>query len=1020
VSVSVVIFLKRNPDLIRSRNSLQARFRVRSLLLAAAAAGLSGSAAAQDSVDVTFTYRTVNRPSVVYLAGEFNRWADNSAGRITSPAAAMSYEAADDAWEKTVRLRLGGPDPLPDPGRSVPGAYQYKFNENGSADGWKTDPLNPRQNPNDMGNSLVFPDDPTLFRLLPNMLSGVGHEGRPEISVYVFPAVGSAVDTAGIRLRLDGTEFSGLGSGYDPGRRRLRFTPPLPLRNGEHRVRVSVPRPGGGIAADSAQFRVQWGTVRFLTIDDTNCLRAVKSVEGVTEDASIASVVLHRNADSTVAPVSGSRFSRNLELAEGENRIWAAAVDGSGVRRVSDTLTIVRRVDHAPRPVLLETLIPGGMLLTARGNDPDGDRVRFVWGAPSGVPVRSAFGDSTAEIRPAGEAGECSVEVSALDPDGNNGRCRALFRILPGGAFEPYGVSSNPRWVRDAVVYEIYLPAFTPEGTLAAAEAKLPWIKELGANTVWLMPVYDNGETVNETNAGYNVVDFRRVHPQFGTNADLESFFSAAHGLGLKVILDSTPNHVSENHPWVAEAARYGEYANSRPIVEERILGDARGMGQSAVVRDGDTLYVRYDGWALANLNYQSPETRFEMVGMYKWWLERGADGFRMDVYWGPQNRYGSAAWWKPFRDEIKRVRPEAFILGETDGTGSGTESNYADGGGACDAAYDWNFYNRVRQTLSGGSLDDLDDRVRNFSPDTRVNYYTGPNARYFRFLENHDEQRIAGQFAAGPNRAAAALLLTAPGIPMVYAGQEVGETSRRGLIRWDRPDGAGLSDWYRRLCAVRRTFPCFRSDDMRRVPSGANRVYAFLRPDTEACAVVAIQFAAVPAEVNLSIDPSWIRVHGKSLEPGRTYVASDLIADTDTPVTADGLASYPIRLPAYGCAVLVFSDAPLRVSERTAPDPAGPVSIVALSAFPNPFNGETAIRAGLHGGRDGDSVSFTVYDLLGNRIRRLSDAKAVDGQGVAAWDGRDDRGFPAASGVYLCRVKAAGETGTVKMTLIR
>ena len=85
---------------------------------------LSGMAFSQtDSVDVTFTYHSDNAPSAVYLPGEFNGWT------INSPKSAMDYVPESDSWVKTVRLHVGGPNPLPDPAHGIPGAYQYKFNE---------------------------------------------------------------------------------------------------------------------------------------------------------------------------------------------------------------------------------------------------------------------------------------------------------------------------------------------------------------------------------------------------------------------------------------------------------------------------------------------------------------------------------------------------------------------------------------------------------------------------------------------------------------------------------------------------------------------------------------------------------------------------------------------------------------------------------------------------------------------------------------------------------------------------
>jgi glycosidase len=964
----------------------------------------------------------VNHPAVVYLAGEFNQWARNQAGRISDPSAAMAYDSPTGQWSKTVRLRVGGPDPLPDPGRSVAGAYQYKFNENGSADGWKPDPLNPRRNSGDMNNSLVFPRAPTLLYLFPNPLTGPVTTRFPEISVCIFPPAGLEVDTAGIRIFIDGgLQTPGGSASYGLTDHRFRLVPAEALINGPHRLRVIARCIGGTAVEDSTEFTVQAGEVRLLTRSDPRFLHPEKRIDGIVEGAGITAAVLYRNSDSIRVSVSGGRFSEVLRLSEGDNRILAAVTDSSGSRRVSDPITVRYRIDHAPKPVIVQSLTGKGLRLTARGNDPDGEAVSYAWSraeSSSGA-ISPAIRDSIAEFSGPPGQGEFYVDVTARDPSGNTGSAGTFFTVLPGGVFRTEDARSNPAWVRDAVVYEIFLPAFTSEGTLAAAGERLPLIRALGASVIWLMPPYDNGEAINELNAGYNIVDFYKIHPQLGDSSDFQSFVNTAHRLGLRVILDSTPNHVSENHPWVREVAAYRDYAVARPIVENGILGDSRGLGQSPSAKDGYPVYVHYDGWTLANLNYRSPETRLEMLDMFKWWIEkRGVDGFRMDVYWGPKNRYGTDAWWRPFRDEIKRVKPGAFILGETDGTGAGTESDYADGGGACDAAYDWNFYAEIKRALDGGSLDDLDNRVRNFSPDARYNFYTGPNARYFRFLENHDETRISELYPAEKTKAAAAILLTAPGIPMIYAGQEAGETSRRGKIQWNRPGSGGFSDWYRRLLSVRNGFAAFRTDDIRRIPAETPGVYAFLRPDTGLCAVSVVNLSPRSGSVKLRINADWIRLRGAPLETGIVYTVSDVLNDTAYAVRKDGLDGFSLPLRPYGAAVLLLSDARIRPPDSNSSGT--PSGASKLRSYPNPFQARTTFLFDVHGNSRLDTASLAVFDLLGNRVRSLLHAPEEEGSIRVDWDGKDDRGIPAASGVYVCRLRLGNDAQSIKVTRLK
>ena len=843
-----------------------------------------------DSVDVTFYYTPGSNPSIVYLAGEFNNWANNQSGRITDPRFAMTLDAATGRWTKTVRLRVGGPDPLPNPGGSILGTYQYKFNENGEAGGWTHDPLNPRQNPLDYNNSYLYIQDPTIHYLLPNSASGLLRTRFPEISAYLFPAVGNEVIASSITVIADETEYTDLKSGYDSETDRFAFILPDPLSSGTHSMKLFATSTSGETTVDSTTFTVQADFVQWLTQSNSNYPRETITLDCVVEDTTIATASLfHDGIESTVSVVDGL-FSEGVTLQEGDNYFQASVLDSNGMTKTSDFLNITYVVDHAPRPTIQIHREGDEIVLTAIGNDPDDDLLTFHWQSddelnpePLGIDEE---GKNSLIPLPA-TVGEYYIDLTTDDPDGNRGIARGTFSVVSPDSVDVGTVNSNPEWVRDAVVYEIFVPAFTPEGTLQAAKDRLGWIKSLGASIVWLMPIYQNGETINEMNAGYNITDFYTIHPQLGTMADFEAFVEEAHGLGLRVILDSTPNHVSEYHTWVENVRLFQEYSNYRPLIEKRLLGDDRGMGQSIRTMNGYTLFVYYDGWGLANLNYENIETVDYMMEMCKWWvLEKKIDGYRMDVYWGLQNRYGADAWWRPFREEIKRMRPDVFILGETDGTGPGSEINYADGGGASDAAYDWSFYGQIKSTLNNGSINALDSRVRNYSPNLRYNYYTGEHSHYLRFLENHDESRIASLYTTEQTKAAAALLFTIPGIPMIYAGQEVCETNRRGRINWDRAEGQELFNYYQRLIHIRSAFETFRSPYIKRINTNHSRIYAYLRPFTDQNGIVAVSFSGNTNSVTLSIQPSDLWLTTDSLQTGVTYYLNDVLNDTSYAVT--------------------------------------------------------------------------------------------------------------------------------------
>jgi len=977
-----------------------------------------------DSVDVTFFYKPSGNPSVVYLAGEFNNWANNQTGQITDHRFAMSFDEATGCWVKTVRLRVGGPSPLPWSG-SIPGAYQYKFNENGSSSGWIPDPLNPRQNPLDHNNSYLFINNPTIHYLLPNSVSGLVRTSLPEISAYIYPSISTSVDTATISLVLDEKEHHGIGSCYDPVTKYFHFVLSNPLSSGTHTLKLSVQSSSGTWGADSTSFIVQAGFVQLLTRSNPHYLRPTKTIEGTVEDTTITTAKLFHNSDSTMISVLDGRFSETVNLVEGNNIVWVSVTDPAGVTRTSNPITITYMVDHAPKPQIQIAVMGKNVVLTANGHDPDGDSLNFVWKSddaqnpePLGIDIQAP----SVSVPIPQMTGEYYVDLVAVDPDSNTGIARSYFAVDTVGNVDIPTVNSNPQWVRDAVVYEIFVPSFTLEGTLQAAKARLPWIKALGANVIWLMPIYENGETINELNAGYNLTNFYEIHPQLGTMADFDAFVHEAHAMGLRVILDTTPNHVSTNHYWIDDIKLFRDYSIYRPFIETRILGNNRGMGQYTKTVDGYTLYVYYGNWSLANLNYSNIETIDYMLKMYKWWvLEKHIDGYRMDVYWGPQNRYGKAAWWRPFREEIKRVRPDVFILGETDGTGPGSENNYADRGGASDAAYDWNFYSQIKATLSGGNLVGLDNRVRNYSPILDYNFYTGPNAHYLRFLENHDEERIAKLFSIDKTKAGVALLMTIPGIPLIYAGQEVGETSRRGKINWNRTGAQSLFKYYQRLVRIRNSYETFRSPEIKRIATNQSRVYSYLRPYMDQNGIVAVNFSGNTAVTTLSIKPGDLRVSTDSLLTGKVYYLNDVLNDTSYTVTKSTIDSFQVNLPSWGSSVFILSDTLINFVTKIATLPVenSPKRFTLFQNYPNPFNSVTTIHY-IVGGEGYIHTTLKVYNTLGKEIRVLIDKSQKAGFYSVLWDGKDQKGNEVTSGLYFYQLRTKNFVQTRKMTILK
>lgn len=210
------------------------------------------------------------------------------------------------------------------------------------------------------------------------------------------------------------------------------------------------------------------------------------------------------------------------------------------------------------------------------------------------------------------------------------------------------------------MVYQVYPRSFADSdgdgiGDLPGITARLPHIADLGADAVWLSPFYVSPMA----DAGYDVADYRDVDPLFGTLADADRLIASAHELGLRVIIDLVPNHTSDEHPWFAAAlaAGPGSPERARYLFRDGAPGDRPPNGWRSVF--GGPAWAQVAGvdgepgqWYLTlfdagqpDLDWTNPEVRAEFEAILRWWLDRGVDGFRVDVAHGLVKADGLPEW---------------------------------------------------------------------------------------------------------------------------------------------------------------------------------------------------------------------------------------------------------------------------------------------------------------------------------------------------------------------------------------
>ena len=431
--------------------------------------------------------------------------------------------------------------------------------------------------------------------------------------------------------------------------------------------------------------------------------------------------------------------------------------------------------------------------------------------------------------------------------------------LIAAGLGLTLGPAPDTSWVARSVLYEVFVQDFSPAGTLRGVTAGLDRIQAVGANVVWLMPIYPIGVVNRKGSLGspYAARDYRAINPAYGTAEDLRTLVKEVHARGMKLILDWVPNHTAPDHPWVKEHPDF-YFKNDK--------------GEPSVPRDPDGKLT--DWTDVVQLDYGNPKVRQEMIATMRWWLEEfGIDGYRVDVAGFLPN-----AFWREAVPAIRAsVSRPILLLAEWDDL----ELHRI----GFDLTYGWDSYKRLKavwqgKPASGFVKAELEDLKRMPKGGARM-----------RFTTNHDETAWDAppvKIFRGAAGARAAFVATAllPGRPLIYNGQEVESAQQLGLFEpepvvWAQPDAEAATRFYRRVLQLASTDPAVIGGDFRDVKTSASRD------------VIAYRRGGLVVLVNARPRPVRATVSGMEVDGAR-----DLLSDR----TQRGEA---VSLPAYGAVVL-------------------------------------------------------------------------------------------------------------------
>lgn len=358
------------------------------------------------------------------------------------------------------------------------------------------------------------------------------------------------------------------------------------------------------------------------------------------------------------------------------------------------------------------------------------------------------------------------------------------------------------KWLDDAIFYEIYPQSFMDSnndgiGDLKGIISKLDYIKELGCNAIWINPCFDS--PFND--AGYDVADYYKIAPRYGTNEDAELLFEEAHKRGIHILLDLVPGHTSYKHEWFVESmkAEPNKYTD-RYVWTDNIwtspsnYSTLRGISD----RDGSCIvnffstqpalnygfYNRTEAWQQSPDDEGPKETLNEMINVIRFWLSKGCDGFRVDMAGSlvknDPDGLGTIALWQKVRAFLDSEFPEAAFVsewGEPDKSLLGGfhmdfllhfgPSHYNDLF-RCDNPY-------FRKDGKGCVSEFVNKYVENYKKTNGKGLICMPSG-------NHDMERLSYFLDEEERKIAFAFILSLPGAPFIYYGDEIGMNYVEGL----------------------------------------------------------------------------------------------------------------------------------------------------------------------------------------------------------------------------------------------
>lgn len=437
----------------------------------------------------------------------------------------------------------------------------------------------------------------------------------------------------------------------------------------------------------------------------------------------------------------------------------------------------------------------------------------------------------------------------------------ALIAILSSCALPGSNDSAGSSWWRTAVFYEIFVRSFHDTdndgiGDFNGITQKLDHLESLGITAIWLMPIHPS-----PSYHGYDVLDYYAVNPEYGTMDDFKNLLAEAHKRDIRIIIDLVLNHTSSEHPWFVEA-------NSDPNSPYRDYYVWESESKGGGWHEGNQGYYFGLFWeGMPDLNYNNPAVTEDMLKVTDHWLnEIGVDGFRVDAVkhlieadGKTENTPATHEWLEEFYKAYKKQNPQAYTVGEVFNAGSSVVKLYTSD--ELDHVFNFEMASGFVNSANGGANSGVNSAIKFALMDM-------PDFNFATFLTNHDQNRAMSVFHGNVDKAKVAsfLMLTSPGTPFIYYGEEIGMQGQkpdediRLPMQWNADEFAGFStttpwrtphvdytqvnvavqegdsasllEHYRALIQLRKSNPALQSGDITLLDAGNSGIFVSLRSD--------------------------------------------------------------------------------------------------------------------------------------------------------------------------------------------